>query len=862
MKISTKMHTIFLLVGATECGKTTFAKEVLQPQLHMEEESKNYRSNVQYISSDEIRQQLLGHNYHKHSQIMLESSKQAFELLFQRLRAVTTFSINADFVIVDTTGLSDDFREEVRQVALENHYNIEVVLFDYDNYKDYFTTDCDKKLVEKHVQRLKRDVVRGLTKKKYNAVHRIKAKDFYDSNLKEANPSYTVEVSDWEKYSSHLLEKGYSYIVVGDVHESVDDLKVLLSRYGYIVDGGQLIGTDKTRNYRILLNGDWIDKGRCTKEMIDFIYCNSDFFVLGKGNHENFVYKYLQGKITDHAVDKTTLDQYFTSIEVLQTDEGLKRKFFSLVEESREFYRFIGIDQASYYVTHAPCENKYIGKVDAVSLKNQRNFRLNRSEDTEPQLSFIQKEASSNAPYHIFGHIASREIVTIKNKINLDTGCADGNKLSSVIIRSGRPLYKQVKSKQPARKELPLLFTKKEHVAIETLAANEQKRLEYIVKNKVNFISGTMSPADKDEENGVLESLHKGLQYFRNKGVEQVVLQPKYMGSRCNVYLHRNVEQSYAVSRNGYKITAIDLSKVLLEQHRKFSAYMEAENLELLLLDCELMPWRALGEGLIEEQFESYSKAIETELDFLKDSGFEVKWQELMNKYESSGFEKDAAELPKKDLVKKYGSNYQTYKNVNSIQHTIVSLSEQERAVETFQEQLRIYAGDGTIALKPFTILKAVKKDGTEMKPPFTASEMFSFVSDDEYAVINFSDGDYYRKAEEFYETLTVERQMEGVVIKPETMKPGIVPFLKVRNENYLTLVYGYDYKLPHKYIKLIKQKNTAAKLRTSLNEHLLGEEMLSYKWHDIETGDAGYKQAAANMLFETTKEKEIDPRL
>ncbi|MEH6942594.1 AAA family ATPase [Bacillus sp. JJ722] len=860
--ISTKMHTIFLMVGASESGKTTFSKKILIPQLQIEHENKNYRSNVQYISSDEIRQQLLGYNYHKHSQIMLESSKQAFELLFQRLRAVTTFPVNADFVIVDTTGLSDDFREEVRKVAQEHHYNLEVVLFDYDNYKDYFTTDCDKKIVENHVQRLKRDVVKTLTRKKYNAVHRIKAKDFYNWERKEANPLYTVNIRDWERYASHLLDRNYNYIIVGDVHESIDDLKALLSHYGYIIDGQNMLSTEKTKDYRIILNGDWIDKGRRTKETIEFIYHNLEFFLLGKGNHENFIFKYLSGKLDGSMVDQETIDNYFTSIEVLANDRNLQEQFFYLVEHSKEFYRYIGIDRSSYYATHAPCENRYIGKLDKTSLRGQRNFRLNRGEAIEPQLNFIKEEASSHAPFHIYGHVACKEIATVNNKINLDTGCTDGNKLSSVIIRHNRPVFKQVKSKQTLRKELPLLFAKKENVAVETLDIHDQRRLEYVLKNKINYISGTMSPADKDEENSVLESLQKGLHYFQKKGVEKVVLQPKYMGSRCNVYLHRDLAKSYAVSRNGYKIKNIDLTQALQEQHDKFIPYMKGQKIELMLLDCELMPWRTLGEGLIEEQFDSYSKAIEAEISFLQNSGFEEKWLELSSNYQNSNFEQDSSELTKKELIKIHGPTYQTYKNKKSIQQSIVSLEKQATGLATFNEQLDYYAENGPITLKPFTILKVVKSDGDEERPMLTASEMFAFVSDDEYHVVDFKDEHFYEKALRFYETLTVERHMEGVVIKPEIMKNGVAPFLKVRNENYLTLVYGYDYKLPHKYSKLIKQKNTGAKLRTSMKEYALAEEMLSFKWSEISLDNTAYKQVVANMLFETKKEKEIDPRL
>lgn len=72
MEIQTRVHTIFLLVGATECGKSTFAKEVLIPQLKLEDVSKGLRTNVQYLSSDSIRQEILGYDYDKYDQVMLE----------------------------------------------------------------------------------------------------------------------------------------------------------------------------------------------------------------------------------------------------------------------------------------------------------------------------------------------------------------------------------------------------------------------------------------------------------------------------------------------------------------------------------------------------------------------------------------------------------------------------------------------------------------------------------------------------------------------------------------------------------------------------------------------------------------------
>ncbi|WP_144526428.1 ATP-binding protein, partial [Bacillus pumilus] len=84
-----------------------------------------------YLSSDRIRQEVLGYDYDKYDQVMLEASEQAFHLLFERLKMVTSFPVNADFVVVDTTGLAEDFREKVREIARSNHYNLEVIVFDY-----------------------------------------------------------------------------------------------------------------------------------------------------------------------------------------------------------------------------------------------------------------------------------------------------------------------------------------------------------------------------------------------------------------------------------------------------------------------------------------------------------------------------------------------------------------------------------------------------------------------------------------------------------------------------------------------------------------------------------------------------------
>ena len=130
--IKTQTHTIIMLVGPSGSGKSAFAKNVLIPGLEKPiDPTKNFKPNVQYISSDNIRRELLGFQADKFDSIMTESSDQAFKLLFTKLDMVTSYPVNAEFIIVDTTGLSEPFRNQVLDVAEKNNYNIDAIIFDY-----------------------------------------------------------------------------------------------------------------------------------------------------------------------------------------------------------------------------------------------------------------------------------------------------------------------------------------------------------------------------------------------------------------------------------------------------------------------------------------------------------------------------------------------------------------------------------------------------------------------------------------------------------------------------------------------------------------------------------------------------------
>ncbi len=848
MNFTTNLHTIFLMIGPSECGKTTFAKEFLIPALRKNAPEKNYFMNICYLSSDEIRQDLLGHAHDKYAKVMLESSEQAFSLLAEKLKLATSFPIQSDFVVIDSTGLADIFREQIRKIAAENHYNVEVILFDYKDRADYFRTERSKAIISNHITRLRREVLPVLRRENYCAVHRVRFP------VRELD----VAISNYEEMLGTLLPPDETYTFIGDVHECKASLIALLKKYNFMFDADELVVQKPSHEFILL--GDFIDKGKNTREMVEFLYKNKTHFRFVLGNHENFVHKYIEKKI--QGADETLVRDYFDSIPVLSSDATLYAKFVELVSQAQPFYRVIGKGQPSFYATHAPCKTKFLGKLDDESKRQMRNFRLFRDEDIEKQLSFLAGEAKSIYPYHFFGHIAANQAFRVKNNIHVDTGCVQGGLLTGVTLNH-RLSYQSVQSDNATGEKLPTLFKRKKQVVEAELSTADAKRLAYVIEEKINFISGTIAPAESDVEKNELESLDKALDYFRAKNCYELTLQPKYMGSRCNIYLHKNSKKSYAVSRNGFKIRDERLNDLFATLKARFNDIFTKNDLAWLILDGELMPWHILGQGLIDEKYTPISVAQHTELDILTETGYDAAFQMMMQKMDATDFEHDQVKMSKKNLIEKYGSNdYQTFKHALILKNNYVATDKLKKAAEKFDEQLNLYGSPEEMTFKPFSILKMVQNDGTEKRWTGKTSEMYALLSDDDFVTIDLRSEDASQMARNYFKTITFDQKMEGIVIKPEKPVKNVAPAVKVRNEDYLHLIYGYDYHFERKYEKLIRNKKVRQKLRASISEYEYGEQMLDVPLAEISSQNDTYKTAAINMLFETMKEAEIDPRL
>lgn len=882
------MHSIILMVGPSGSGKSTLIENNIIPGI------KKFGDDISihHVSSDSIRRELIGDDtISKSDPRMLSVSGQAFDLLDAKVKVLTSYPVNSNFVIVDSTGLNDKFRNSIKQIAKDNNYSLTVVMFDYKGrapYTEFLTGEESKRTTLTQLDHMRKNVMRDVCKKNYKHIFKVSNRNFNE---------ISINVNGYDLIKECELSPEFDYVTIGDIHGCYDELISLLEKNGFEINDGVLSHEDTTK--RIISLGDIVDKGYDTKGVIEFIHKNIDWFLFVKGNHENFVYKMLRNLDSEDDFSILAKDMpseefmgtYFDSVKTFFVDNDLKDKFFDIFDRMKPFLSL----GSTMIITHAPCKVKYLGKVDSGSLKNQLTVVYPKDKEFKtPQdyakakfdfFKYVFDESSRAHPVHLFGHVSSRGVGRNSNKINLDSGCASGGQLSSIIINQfGRDVTKKASSfdndKVTNKKLMPFFFQPPRKVSIDTLEGKEKGRLLNSAENGINYVSGTVAPANKilvrDEnkeivlESSSLESIDQAITYYHRKGVNKIIAQCKYMGSRATIYLFKDSSKNYTTSRRGYRIknTFINLTEAYkpLYDIPFIKDAFDNEDTELLILDSELLPWNINGKKLIEREFLTMQEGMTSESDFLKENGFQESLDFTVNgKYSDIGFEEMSYKTPKKDIIKTLGSSVEsTFRAIRNYIRETGSIDQEREGIDIYSEQMELYASDGEAYFKPFSILKQVFCDGTETLFFDDTNEfVYSSVNDDEYCVVDLNSEKEIAILKLFYKKTTEDEKKEGIMIKPyDVYVEDVAPAIKVRNERYLTIVYGADYKNELKLHKLITRKRIDRKVKLSISEWEIGKRMLEIPYNSISKENEHYIQALSEMILEERKEREIDPRL
>lgn len=391
-------HTLFILVGPSNCGKSLFAT-----RLSAECDKQSISNEI--VSSDQCRRELLGASLDKMDPRMMEVSQQAFKLLHARVDLHSQWPVNTEVIIVDSTALDLKFQEEMISIAKKNNYNVELVLFDYKNRSDYLDhiegewSVTQKEVTLRHVDKFRKRILPNLP-----SINKTRIKSWGDY-------SFGFE---FEEYRRCFFVNG-KYLIVADVHGCYDELLECLASNGVKVEDGKIIESPFTG---IILVGDFIDKTKKVRETVDFLFDNRQYIANIMGNHENYIYKRLYGDLKESEADSN-----FDSVELLRGCD----KFKTLVEKS---YPFIKLPNA--FISHAPCHPNEACKMR--SLKEQRNFRHSNLTTEQILLSLQEMEGPRCGPIRIFGHIQFERVYKSGDMIGIDTGVCYGNELTSVSL--------------------------------------------------------------------------------------------------------------------------------------------------------------------------------------------------------------------------------------------------------------------------------------------------------------------------------------------------------------------------------------------------------------------------------------------
>ena len=809
-------HTIFMLCGPTMCGKSTFA-------LRLKGEAEALGLSTKIISSDVYRGHLrssagaaLGpiSGEDRHSAAALAVSRPAFELLYAELKAYTSFPVNTDVVIVDTTGMDPQLREDVRTIAFDQGYDTVLVTFEYRSREEYFPAG---------ISEVTREVIEASRHKYVTRVLPHLGSNLFGGRIRIPNRFVKPVISNTEEieyYQNLQVPFDGPVAVIRDSHECVEELRAVIQSV-----------TEKYPGIQVVHVGDYLDKGGATAEMVNFIYGRykaGDIFL--EANHEAYNVGRLTGKITSPApVEKT----HFGAVEVLSRDADLAEKVFEVWDNSLPFL-VIKSEEAGrlpVYLTHSPCRLAALGKVHGWALKAQRNYRIvDREVPLTAELEWLYQEAEGNHPLHIFGHVTHKlpekthpRDIQYRNKVFLDTGAVNGGALSCVVVSEGRIIdwihqpatCVRMESEWAAEAlgrgippaDRPFDLNNYD------LAPHELRLVHHVEANGIRYASGTMSPGPSTPD--AIEGLYGAFSYLAKQGIDEVILEPKWMGSRAQVYLYKGrPELTFMTSRSGWKIRKIEgldqegLDAFMLKVYAQL-AYL-FEHHDTAIVDGELMPWSALGEGLISSHFIPYQSALTYELAALvRDEGLKAL-PEFREKLELE--------------------------------------AKAEHAVK-FAGALSQFTSRGEPEFKPFDILWSSNQDVLQL----TTQERYRMVTAESYVTVKLSDPETWGVGQAFFEKLTTDLKMEGVVIKPNLTGVLPIPAMKVRSEEYLRLVYGYDW--PLRIDKLIREKNISGKVRLSQKEYKLALNMLAGKPEDVQ-------KHFVHMIAAFREEKGLDPRL
>ncbi len=817
MKITIPELSLVVLIGASGAGKSSFAKKHFKP--------------TEVISSDFCRGLICDDENNQ------AVSKDAFAVVHyiaaKRLAA-------GKLTVIDATNVQKEDRKHLLELAKEYHcLPVAIAL----NLPEQL---CHARNLQRPNRNFGIHVVRRQREAMRQSLKHLKREGFrYSYILNSVEDIEAVSIHHQPLWNNRKTEHG-PFDIIGDIHGCCDELEALLQKLGYEISPEQTYFHPQGR--KALFLGDLVDRGN---RILDTLALVQNMVVAGTalcvpGNHDMKLMRSLQGKnvkIT-HGLDKTLAE-----IDALPDD---KREVFS-----QETVKFLDslishyvLDDGKLVVAHAGMKEALQGRGSG----RVRDFALYGETTGETDDFGLPVRYDWAAEYRgkaiiVYGHTPVIEAQWLNGTIDIDTGCVYGGKLTAlrypekelvsvaaqqVYCESTKPFLPTEEISLTTQQQLDdvldlddvlgkRVIESRLHGRISIRAENAIAALEAMSRFAANpkwliYLPPTMSPCETSKQQGLLEHPSQAFTYYQNQGVSQVICEEKHMGSRAVVIICRNEEaarERFGVVDEGIGIcytrtgrrffNDAELETQMLgkvQNALEISGFWEQFNTNWVALDCELMPWSAKAQELLQRQYAAVGSAANSSLN---------------------------QAVSALEMAAKRTNGMETF--LTHYQNRAEMAAQYVKAYRRYCWQVESLAD---LKLAPFHILATegeVHNDKTHVWHMETLAQLCKAEPElllaTAYKLVDVNDT---ATGVAWWEELT-SIGGEGIVVKPLDFARigdhGLVqPAVKCRGKEYLRIIYGAEYTLPEN-LERLRSRGLSKKRSLALREFALGMESL-----------------------------------
>ncbi|HEX5163985.1 MAG TPA: polynucleotide kinase-phosphatase [Thermomicrobiales bacterium] len=809
-------RSLVVLIGPSGCGKSTFARQHFLAS--------------EVVSSDACRAMLSDDENDQ------SATGDAFDLLHY---IVGKRLARGKLTVVDATNVQPDARKPLLALAKEHDVLPVAIVLDIP----------ERVCRERNAQRPDRNFGAHVLPRQFaqfrRAVPALRREGFrYIHTLHSPEEIERVVITRQPLWNDRRELTG-PFDIIGDIHGCADELGELLTTLGYSVNGDSAIPPE---GRTAIFLGDLVDRGPATPDVLRLVMgmVAAGHALCIPGNHDSKLSRALRGR-------KVTVAH------------GLQESLDQLANEPPEFRDEVAtfldglishyvLDGGKLVVAHAGMKERYQGR----SSGRVRDFALYGETTGETDEFGLPVRHNWAAEYRgkatvVYGHTPVPAAEWLNRTINIDTGCVFGGALTALrypeLELLSVPALREYAA--PVRPFLPdeaapQLTAQQQHDELLDLADVSGKRyiqtrsgrtvtieaenaaaaLEVMSRFAADprwliYLPPTMSPVETSSEPGLLEHPAEAFAYYQKQGVERVVCEEKHMGSRAIVVLCRDAD----AARDRFGVTTGEAGIVYTRTGRRFfdDVTLEATLLDRLraafdaagfwdtfetnwaLLDCELMPWSAKAQELLQHQYAAVGAATRHAL------GDTIA---VLERATARGLEVDellATQRERAELAGLYVDAYRRYC------WPVASLDD--------------------LKLAPFHLLATEGRVQTDRDHAWQMTTLAAICAHDPglllattWHEVDLADSASRDAATAWWTDLT-ERGGEGMVVKPlqfvaQDRRGPIQPAVKVRGRDYLRIIYGPEYTRP-KNLERLRNRGLGAKRSLALREFTLGLEAL-----------------------------------